>query len=127
MAYAGYKCECNERHQSFLSRATGLPYMETHHLIPMEYYDSFDVSIDIEENIVSLCPNCHREIHNGKDASVIVKKLYEQRKPYLQKAGIDISLNQLLIWYNCKHEPISNKEYSILLPKYNRNMMHSLE
>ena len=106
LAHAGYKCEYNEKHQSFLSRASGLPYMEAHHLIPMEYYDRFDVSIDIEENIVSLCPNCHREIHHGKDASVIVKKIYEQRKPYLWKAGIDISLNQLLVWYNCKHEPV---------------------
>ena len=80
--------------------------MEAHHLIPMEYYNNFDVSIDVEENIISLCSNCHREIHHGKDASVIVKKLYEQRKHYLQKAGIDISLNQLLVWYNCKHEPV---------------------
>ena len=106
LAHAGYKCEYNEKHQSFLSRATGLPYMEAHHLIPMEYYDSFDASIDIEENIVSLCPNCHREIHHGKNAAVIVKKLYEQRRPYLQKAGIEIFLNQLLVWYNCKRENV---------------------
>lgn len=64
--------------------------MEAHHLIPMEYYNYFDVSIDVEENIVSLCSNCHREIHHGKDASVIVKKLYEQRKTCLQKAGMPL-------------------------------------
>ena len=106
LLHAGYKCEFDGGHKSFISKATGLPYMEAHHLIPMEYYNNFDVSIDVEENIISLCSNCHREIHHGKDASVIVKKLYEQRKPYLQKAGIDISLNQLLVWYNCKHEPM---------------------
>ena len=106
LLHAGYKCEFDEGHKSFISKATGLPYMEAHHLIPMEYYNNFDVSIDVEENIISLCSNCHREIHHGKDASVIVKKLYEQRKPYLRKAGIDISLNQLLVWYNCKHEPV---------------------
>ena len=106
LLHAGYKCEFDEGHKSFISKVTGLPYMEAHHLIPMEYYNNFDVSIDVEENIISLCSNCHREIHHGKDASVIVKKLYEQRKPYLQKAGIDISLNQLLVWYNCKHEPV---------------------
>ena len=102
LLHAGYKCEFDESHKSFISKATGLPYMEAHHLIPMEYYNYFDVSIDVEENIVSLCSNCHREIHHGKDASDIVKKLYNQRKSYLKKAGIDISLNQLLIWYNCK-------------------------
>ena len=102
----GRKIIPREGHKSFISKATGLPYMEAHHLIPMEYYNNFDVSIDVEENIISLCSNCHREIHHGKDASVIVKKLYEQRKPYLQKAGIDISLKQLLVWYNCKHEPM---------------------
>ena len=105
LLHAEYKCEFDERHKSFISKATGLPYMEAHHLIPMEYYNHFDVSIDIEENIISLCSNCHREIHHGKDAAVIIKKLYEHRRPYLQKAGIDISLNQLLVWYNCNHEP----------------------
>ena len=106
LLHAGYKCEFDKNHKSFICRSTGLPYMEAHHLIPIEYYDNFDVSIDIEENIVSLCSNCHREIHHGEEAAEIVKKLFNERNLYLRKAGINISLDQLLMWYGVKDPDI---------------------
>ena len=43
----------------------GKDYIEAHHLIPMEYQGDFSVSIDVPENIISLCPNCHRAFHNS--------------------------------------------------------------
>ena len=40
-----------------------LQFVEVHHLIPMEKQNDFEDSLDVPENIVALCPNCHRKIH----------------------------------------------------------------
>ncbi len=100
---ARYKCEYDESHPSFISKVTDQPYMETHHLIPIEYWQSFDNSLDVEANIVCLCSNCHNQIHYGRDAEIIIHKLYEQRKEDLKIAGIPISYNQLTGIYNGKY------------------------
>lgn len=104
---AQHKCENNSEHECFIRRSNDMPYTEVHHLIPLCYYDEFDeVSLDVPENIVSLCSNCHTEIHYGKNADQIITKLYNERKEKLLEAGIDISLEELLEMYHKlnKHE-----------------------
>ena len=61
--------------------------------------DQFDVSLDVEENIISLCSNCHNEIHYGEDADRLIRELYVKRKDYLVRAGIVVSENNLLFMY----------------------------
>src|SRR5690606_5755255 len=62
---AQYKCELDHTHQTFLNKQQK-PYMEGHHFIPLtynnakDYWHRFGRNIDCVENIVSLCPNCHR-------------------------------------------------------------------
>jgi 5-methylcytosine-specific restriction endonuclease McrA len=97
---ACYSCEFESKHKSFLSRKTNKPYMETHHLIPLEYWDSFDNSLDVEANITCLCSNCHNEIHYGKEAHRIIETLYKKRSEELYDAGIYVSLEQLLAMYD---------------------------
>lgn len=99
LSHAGFKCEFDSKHPTFIRKNSNKPYTETHHLVPMGYSDSFDVSLDVPENIVSLCSNCHNEIHYGKDAKRLVEKLYNERKEVLKSAGIDISLEELLKMY----------------------------
>lgn len=70
-------------HPTFIRKKSDKKYTEPHHLIPMAFSDEFDVSLDVEENIVSLCSNCHNQIHYGKDADVLLRKLYEERKDEL--------------------------------------------
>ena len=54
------KCfDCKER-GPFISRATGLPYLEVHHIQTLK-----EGGADIVENAVALCPNCHRKRHHG--------------------------------------------------------------
>ena len=65
----------------------------------MAYQDRFDYSIDIEENIVSLCSNCHNEIHYGENTKELIKKLYYERKALLEKKHIYVSLAELLSFY----------------------------
>ena len=97
---AEHKCEFDPSHQCFLRRKDGKPYTEVHHLIPMCNYDDFESSIDVPENIVSLCSSCHNEIHYGKNSEVLIQKLFELRKDRLAAAGIDITLDRLLDYYH---------------------------
>ncbi len=96
---AEYKCEyCND-HKTFIRKGNGLPYTEPHHLVPMKAQKDFNVSLDVENNIVSLCSYCHNLIHYGQGVETILYKLYEERKELLNKAGIDISFVKLLKYY----------------------------
>ena len=99
LAHACYKCEMDPTHPTFIRKGSDKPYTEPHHLVPMAISDQFDVSLDREQNIISLCSNCHNEIHYGRDARVLIEKLYEDRKELLESAGIAISLKELLKMY----------------------------
>lgn len=96
---ADYQCEYDKTHKSFISRKTNKPYMEAHHLIPMEFQNEFVNSLDIEKNVICLCSNCHNEIHYGIDSDKIIRKLFRQRKNGLTETGIDITLDKLLNMY----------------------------
>lgn len=100
LAHAHYSCEIDKKHPTFLRKNSDKNYTEPHHLIPMAFSDEFDVSLDVEENIVSLCSNCHNQIHYGEGADVLLKKLYEERKGHLLRVGIDITFDRLLEMYN---------------------------
>ena len=57
-------------------------YMEPHHLIPMSLTDYFNVDLDREQNIFSLCSNCHNRIHYGtkEDVKILITKLFSSRE-----------------------------------------------
>ena len=96
---ADYKCEYCSEHQTFIRKANGMPYTEPHHLVPMRAQKDFSVSLDVENNIVSLCSNCHNLIHYGKGAENLLKKIYNERKQLLQRAGIVITFEELMNYY----------------------------
>lgn len=104
---AGYKCVANAKHETFTA-SHGNPYMEGHHLIPCTfsnselYWKTKKRNIDCEENIVCLCPTCHRRIHFGaaKEKQEIIELLYNKYKEGLKKVGLDVTLKELLALYN---------------------------
>lgn len=98
---AEYKCEFNKEHKTFISDISGKQYVEAHHLIPMKYQDQFEYSLDIPENIVTLCPNCHRAIHHGtKDyKKKIISALFNKRKNILKDNNINIDMEALTEMY----------------------------
>lgn len=99
LAHAQYECEIDKNHPTFIRKASNKKYTEPHHLVPMAFSDEYDVSLDVEENIVSLCSNCHNQIHYGKEADMLLRKLYQERKDVLENVGIVITLEQLLSMY----------------------------
>ncbi len=79
---AGNVCAVNPDHPSFLRRDRSAMYMEPHHLIPMSLTDYFNVDLDREQNIFSLCSNCHNRIHYGtkEDVKILITKLFSSRE-----------------------------------------------
>lgn len=56
---AAGRCEHCKNVAPFLTGA-GLPYLEVHHVIPLSQDGA-----DRLENVLALCPNCHRKAHFG--------------------------------------------------------------
>lgn len=96
---AGYICEIDSDHPTFRRRNSPLNYTEPHHIVPMSRQDDFDISLDVEENIISLCCNCHKQIHLGQGYEDMLEKIYTERKELLKKVGVDISLENLIHYY----------------------------
>ena len=96
---ADFKCEIDEEHFTFIRKKQNVPYTEAHHLVPLAYSNQFRYSLDVEENIVSLCSSCHKRIHYGKDAKELIRRLFSNRKELLKEAGIIISEEELFNMY----------------------------
>lgn len=96
---AKFKCEVNENHPSFIRKKARVQYSEPHHLIPIANQGVFFYSLDVEANIVSLCSNCHNQIHYGVASEELINILYSKKKEELYSAGISIILEDLIKLY----------------------------
>ena len=99
---AAFKCEANQNHTTFQSSSTNRQFMEAHHLIPMEQQDRFlPYSLDVPENIICLCPNCHRAFHNSEQKlrKSLVDRFYKKRINALKARQINTSQSKLLGFY----------------------------
>lgn len=72
LADADGVCQGCEEEAPFETPA-GRPYLEVHHL-----YRLSDGGLDDPENVIALCPNCHRRRHEGKDGDEFNQKLIEK-------------------------------------------------
>lgn len=99
---AGYACEIDPAHGTFIAAASGRPFIEVHHLMPMHRQDEFrPVPLDQEANVVALCPGCHRVIHHAEAGARkgLLEQLFAARKDRLAVAGLGFSLEKLLAVY----------------------------
>jgi len=99
---ANYMCGFEETHLSFTSNTTGRNYVEAHHLIPMEFQVEFKKSLDVEANIIPLCPLCHKAVHHAsfEEKEPIIRALYMARKDRLQNCEIGIDYKDLISYYD---------------------------
>lgn len=91
--HAGYVCEIDTSHKTFIAEKTKKPYMESHHAIPMKLQPNFPKSLDVYANVICLCPTCHRRIHYGikEDKRNMIDAIYMKRADRLANSGIKIS------------------------------------
>jgi 5-methylcytosine-specific restriction enzyme A len=59
------KCEKCGKNAPFRRSSNGTPYLEVHHKIPLSEQVNNDSNLDTLENVLALCPNCHRKAHFG--------------------------------------------------------------
>lgn len=101
-----YKCACEDAFSCndhyFTSKESGHNYLEVHHLIPYEFRNDFEQSIELLENYVPLCPHCHRLIHFGVDRErvTVLNVLFRRREKELKAKGINIDLKVLREYYH---------------------------
>ncbi|WP_432739498.1 HNH endonuclease [Ligilactobacillus agilis] len=94
---ADWKCCEDARHKTFTAQNDHRAYVEGHHLIPMRMQKDFEYTIDFADNIVPLCPNCHRKIHFAikQDRNKMIEKFYFERIEAIETHGINISIDEL--------------------------------
>jgi len=99
---ARYKCENNPLHETFIAESTKLPYVEAHHFIPIKFQPLFHIPLDNFNNIIALCPNCHRAIHHGviRHKYELISNLYYKR-PEINTFALDY----IAQFYNCLEFP----------------------
>ena len=92
------KCEVDADHRTFVTSRNNELYLEGHHLIPLSRQKEFDKSLDVYANIIGLCPNCHRQLHFGRQSEVreILKPIYDQRVERFAHSGIIMSKDEFL-------------------------------
>jgi len=75
------KCQFCGEDAPFVDKQ-GEPYLEAHHVIRLA-----DGGKDSIENVVAICPNCHRKIHvlNDKDDTIVLEGIANQNKRQLER------------------------------------------
>lgn len=98
---SNWLCEADTSHKTFISNINKQFYVEAHHLVPMAAQHDFTYTLDFADNIVCLCPNCHRKIHHAidLDKKKMIGTFYEQREERLVKRGVDVGYERLLRYY----------------------------
>lgn len=96
---AQFRCEFDESHVIEKRRGAQYALAKPRHLIPLRYAGEFPYSLDVEENIVSLCPLCYQALCYGDRRKEMLKVLYQKRAGFLREAGIEIAFERLLQMY----------------------------
>lgn len=77
-------------------------YLEGHHIIKLEHATLFNNDLDVVENLIPLCPNCHRKLHNATESTVakMLQIIYTNinKKEWIRK-GIFVDIETLSSFY----------------------------
>ena len=68
---SNYSCEMPDCNYMAFTKETGEKYIEIHHIIPLSEGGEDSIS-----NTVSLCPNCHRELHYAHNRLELRDRLF---------------------------------------------------
>ena len=79
-----------------------MPYVEAHHLVPIGKQREFpNADLDVPENILVLCPLCHRKFHHAiyEPQAELIDRFLILKKEILKRRGIEITGEQLRKYY----------------------------
>lgn len=93
------RCDINPNHHTFMRPGEAVSYTKPVHLIPMTVQQHFLHSLDVEANIASLCSDCYERLQHDENRLELVRQLYQLKIEELEKAGIGIAENDLLLFY----------------------------
>ena len=100
-----YLCEINHNHKTFISKSTQKPYMEAHHFVPVanqkEAWERYNINIDCIENIISLCPTCHKAFHYGTDKvkNEYIEYIYKKIVYKYNSINFNITIDEIKAYY----------------------------
>lgn len=99
---SGFTCQFSGEATPFISKKSGMPYLEAHHLIPLGLQAAFSFDLDCVENVVALNPLWHRAIHHAEPRMVqkILTVLSQKRNGFLVDHQVDLTL--LIRLYGCE-------------------------
>lgn len=100
--HANYTCEISAQCRLFKSRSSGFNYLEAHHFIPLAFQPLFKNTLDTLDNIVALCPFCHRAIHHAEvdHTRSLIDSLVNHRQSLL--TNYNVTESDLYDYYNCE-------------------------
>jgi 5-methylcytosine-specific restriction protein A len=87
LAQANGYCELCGLEAPFTRAATGTPYLEVHHVMPLSKDGD-----DTVQNSVALCPNCHRRCHYSTDSESTTEILYQRVSRLERQVATDVNL-----------------------------------
>lgn len=96
---ANHQCEADCENLLFYAKSHNYFYTEGHHLIPLKYQSNFKNTLDIKDNIISLCPQCHRKLHHGREIDGLLLQFFEKRHDSLKRQNLIITIEELLVMY----------------------------
>ena len=108
---AEHQCALNEERDCqshyFTSKKTNENYVEVHHLIPHEFTNRFEYSIEVLPNYVVLCPSCHQLVHKAidKERGPLLKKLLDKRIHALSLLKLDVEEKEFFEFYGIEKTP----------------------
>ena len=99
---SGYLCAYTGEATPFISKRSGFPYLEAHHIIPLSLQSHFDFNLDCVDNILALNPLWHRAIHHAMPQTTreIVTSLYSRRANFLISRNLEV--DDLILLYGCE-------------------------
>lgn len=107
---SNYNCFFDEKHVTFPNEHRP-NYVEGHHIIPLEWNDSYEEELDCNENIIALCPNCHKAMHYSIDEykKDLIEKILNENKLFTNKF-IHSDEDKHDLYYCCLNKNRLNKK-----------------
>lgn len=114
---AQYLCDCDDIKHFYFESVDLHNYVEGHHIVPMnrqeEYYFDSNINLDVPNNIVALCPNCHCQIHLGSRQArlKILSELFVRNRAKLLTINPNLTLSILASYYNIGLEDEEERDW----------------